>query len=298
MNPLATDTEPDRGRVEAASRLAIAPGGEPVPRLSSRVPISALTALLNITASRLVRGRRLLALALIFSVPVLFAMLAHRFQVPYRAGWTEAVLVFGLIPQALLPLAALLFATGMVQDDVEEQTLTYLLIRPIPRWMIYVVKVVGTWLVAATVTALFTAAALGVVYWGTGEFSPAELARRALIFSGLLALSQLTYTAMFGTLSLLLRRSLVLGVVYIVLFEGVLANIGFAVRRLTVLFYVRVLSIRWLGLSGDDWSISLDEAPGAVECLVCLAGAAAAMAIVGAVVFSVREFRVKTPEGN
>ena len=29
-------------------------------------------------------------------------------------------------------VAALLFASGMVQDDVEEQTLTYLLIRPVP----------------------------------------------------------------------------------------------------------------------------------------------------------------------
>ena len=45
----------------------------------------------------------------------------------------ELALIFGLIPQAILPLTALVFASGMIQDEVEEQTLTYLLIRPLPR---------------------------------------------------------------------------------------------------------------------------------------------------------------------
>ena len=60
----------------------------------------------------------------------------------------------------------------MVQDEVEEQTLTYLLIRPIPRWLIYLAKVVGTWLVLSLLIALFTAAALVAVYWGTERARP------------------------------------------------------------------------------------------------------------------------------
>jgi ABC-2 type transport system permease protein len=239
-----------------------------------------------------------LILSLLFALPLLFAVLAHRFQEPYQASDVETILVFGLIPQALLPLASLLFASGMVQDDVEEQTLTYLLIRPIPRWLIYLVKVAATWLVTSLVTTLFTAAALVVVYWGTDQLSASELARRAAILCGLLSLSLVTYTAMFGTLSLLLRKSLVLGVAYIVVFEGVLANIDFAVRHLTVMYYVRTLSIRWLDLSGTDWSIDPGTAPGVAECLVCLLGAAAVLALLGACVFSVREFRVKTPDGS
>jgi ABC-2 type transport system permease protein len=267
-------------------------------RLSRRVPLSALEALFRISTARLMRGWRVGVLCLIFALPVLFAVLAQRFQRPYDAAWTESVVVFGLIPQALLPLAALLFASGMVLDDVEEQTLTYLLIRPIPRWLIYLVKVAATWTVAAVVTSLFTAASLAVVYWGTDTLSPGELAGRSAIFCGLLALSLFTYTAMFGTLSLVLRRSLVLGVAYIVIFEGVLANIGFAVRRLTVLYYVRTLSVLWLDLPGGEWSIDPATGPGAVECLSWLAGAAIFLALLGSVIFSAREFRVKTPESS
>jgi len=284
-----------RGPVRPADPGRETPGAVP---LSRGVPLSALDALFRLSASRLLRGRRLLILGILFSLPFVFALLAHRFQKPYQAAETETVLIFGLIPQALLPLAALLFSSGMIQDDVEEQTLTYLLIRPIPKWLIYLVKVAATWAVSALVTTVFTVVALVAVHWGTGDLSPGELARRAAIFSGLLSLSLLTYTSMFGVLSLAIRRSLVLGVAYIVVFEGLLANIDFAVRQLTVMYYVRTLSIRWLDVPGGDWSIDPSRAPGVAECLIALAGAAAIFAALGAWIFGIREFRVKTPEGS
>jgi ABC-2 type transport system permease protein len=267
-------------------------------RLSRRVSVSALWALLSITAARQVRGRRLLILCVLFSLPILFAVLAHRFQDPYESEDVEAVLIFGLIPQALLPLAALLFSSGMVQDDVEEQTLTYLLIRPIPRWLIYLVKVAGTWLVTSLLTALFTAAALVAVYWGTGELAPDALFQRAGILAAILSLSLFAYTALFGGLSLLARRSLVLGVAYIIVFEGVVANIDFMIRHVTVMYYVRTLSVRWLGLPVGEWAIDPATAPSVTTCLLTLIGTGSVLALLGAWLFSVREFRVKTPEGR
>jgi ABC-2 type transport system permease protein len=267
-------------------------------RLSRRVPFSALAALLNITAARQVRGRRLLILCVLFALPIFFAVLAHRFGDPYRLEDVEAVLIFGLIPQAFLPLAALLFSSGMVQDDVEEQTLTYLLIRPIPRWLIYLVKVAGTWLVISLLSALFTAAALVAVYWGTGVLAPDALFRRAGILAAILSLSLFAYTALFGGLSLLARRSLVLGVVYIIVFEGVVANIDFMIRHVTVMYYLRTLSVRWLGLRVGDWAIDPATAPSATTCLLTLIGTGSVLALLDAWLFSVREFRVKTPEGS
>jgi ABC-2 type transport system ATP-binding protein len=274
------------------------PAREVPPRLSRYVPLSAIGALLRITADRQLRGRKLLVLCLLFSLPILFAVLARRYQDPYRTADAEKSLIFVLIPQALLPLAALIFASGMVQDDVEEQTLTYLLIRPIPRWMIYLVKLAGTWLVIGLLSSFFTAAALAVVYWRTGELTTGALFQRAAIFAGILSLSLLAYTAIFGLLGILLRRSLLLGISYIMVFEGIAANIDFIFRRATVMYHVRVLSIRWLGLPGMDWSIDPATAPTAATCLITLLAIGAVPALVGAFYFSVREFRVKTPEGT
>lgn len=267
-------------------------------RLSRRVPFSALAALLNITAARQVRGRRLLILCVLFALPILFAVLAHRFADPYQLEDVEAVLIFGLIPNAFLPLAALLFSSGLVQDEVEEQTLTYLLIRPIPRWLIYLVKVAGTWLVITLLNALFTTAALVAVYWGTRVLAPDALLQRAGILAAILSLSLFAYTALFGGLSLLTRRSLVLGVAYIIVFEGVVANIDFMIRHVTVMYYVRNLCVHWLGLRVSDWAIDPATAPGVTTCLLTLIGTGSVLALLGAWLFSVREFRVKTPEGS
>jgi hypothetical protein len=65
-----------------------------------------------------------------------------------------------------------------------------------------------------------------------------------------------------------------------------------------VIYYIRVLSVRWLDLSGADWSIDPATAPAASTCLIVLLTVTAVFAALGALTFGMREFRVKTPEGN
>ena len=111
-------------------------------------------------------------------------------------------------------------------------------------------------------------------------------------------MSLFTYTAFFGGLSLLTRRALVLGVIYIIVFEGVAANIDFIIRHVTVMYSVRSLCVHWLGLRVSDWAMDLEKIPSATTCLLTLIGVGVAFALFGSWVFSVREFRVKTPEGS
>jgi len=295
---LEFETEVDKGANDGGT--AAPPDSpcslEPV-RLSRWVSPWALAAILTITAARQILGRRLLIFSVLFAMPIFFAVLAHRFAHPYLVSVTETVLIFLFIPQALLPLTALLYASGMVQDEVEEQTLTYLLIRPIPRWLIYAVKVVATWLVASILATVFTTGALVAVYWGLA-IEPEQLVRRAALIAAILSSSLFAYVAIFGALSLMVRRALVVGVGYIVVFEGALANIDFVMRRGTVMYYLRVLSVRWLDLAGTDWSIDPATAPSAITCLLTQIGIGVGCALLGSCVFSLREFRVKTPEGS
>jgi ABC-2 type transport system permease protein len=285
------------GGVPAAETLARSPLGERSVPLKRGVPLSALSALFQLTVARLLRGRRLLILAALFALPVLIAVLARRFAHPYEPEEGESVLIQGLIPQALVPLTALLFATGMVQDDVEDQTLTYLLIRPIPRALIYLVKLAATWLVISLLAAVFTGATLVAIHGGL-EASAEGLLGRAGVLSGSFALGLLSYVSLFGLLGLLTRRAAVLGVGYIVILEGVIANIDFVLRRATVMYYLRTLSVRWLESSGVEWSIDPATAPTALTCVVVLAAAGLSFALLGAGVFRAREFRMKTPAGS
>jgi ABC-2 type transport system permease protein len=258
----------------------------------------ALGALFRLTLRQHLRGRRLLVLACLLALPCLVAVLSRLPERPAPAQVMELALVFTLLPHALVPLTALLYASGMIQDEVEDQTLTYLLIRPLPRWALYVTKLAATVLVTALLAAVFTTAAYVAIFWGRPEFWGEVFPTRALQAALLMALAQVGYCSLFGCLSLFVRRSLVVGIAYIILFEGLLANIDFAVRRLTVMYYFRTLSVRWLDLDFKGWRLDLSTAPGAWGCVAALLLASLAATALAALAFTRREFRVKTPEGS
>ncbi|HEY7326461.1 MAG TPA: ABC transporter permease subunit [Gemmataceae bacterium] len=273
----------------------------PLPDISVRrgSMVSAVAALFVLTLRQQLRGRRPLVLSLLFLLPAVLAIVFKFLPFPPTTDVLEFALIFNLIPHALAPLTALLYAAGAIQDEVEEQTLTYLLIRPLPRWALYVTRTVAAWLTTTVLTALFTTVALTVIYWNTPMLWGSVLPRRAATVAALMALAQAGYCSLFGLLGLLTRRSLIAGIAYIIAFEGLLANFDAVVRRLTVTYYFRVLSLRWLALPHtEEWSIPLSDAPSADECLTTLLGVSALLVLLGAVMIRQREFLMKTAEGR
>ena len=268
--------------------------------LSRRPYARALAALFVLTLRQLVRGRRLLVISLLFALPSVLAAVVNltaRFAPPVEQ--LQFALIFNLIPHALAPLAALLYATGIIQDEVEEQTLTYLLLRPMPRSAIYLTRLLATILMTSLLTAVFTAATFAVIALTAREPASAGLLEEALKTAGLLALVQVGYCGLFGLLGLLMRRSLLLGVAYIVIFEGIFASLNTVARRMTVMYYFRVLVLRWLNPpSGADWAIDLATAPQMRACVLTLLCAGIVLAVLASLIFAGKEFRMKTPEGN
>ena len=268
----------------------------------SRWPnLNALGALFVMTLRHYARGRRLLALALLFSLPaVLAAVVELASGVPPQPEALQFALLSNLIPHALAPLAALLYAAGIIQDEVEGQTLTYLLLRPLPRWAMYLTRLLAALVVTSVLTVVFTLATTAVITLTAKEPATAALFGPALKTCCLLALAEVGYCGLFGFLGLLMRRSLVVGVGYIVLFEGLLASLDTVARRMTVMYYFRILTLRWLGSSQgkQDWSIDLTTAPQSPTCVWIVLSAGLILALAGAIVFAVREYRMKTPEGT
>ncbi|WP_337177396.1 ABC transporter permease [Paludisphaera sp.] len=271
----------------------------PEARAISNLPSpGSLAAVVRITVARQLRGKRIWLFVLMFAMPTALAILVRRHAHLYVPDDSATALLHVLIPQAIVPLTALLFASSLVQDDVEEQTLTYFLIRPIPRWAIYVAKALGAVLTTSALAALFMTSTVAAIRWGVGGFGAPELAREAGVLTATSTLSMLAYISIFGLLGLLTKRVLVAGVGYVIFFEGFVSNIPFLIRHATVLFHARVLTVRWLGLDGGPWSIDPETAPAASVSLACLAVTSALFLALGAWLFSAREFRVKTPEGG
>jgi ABC-2 type transport system permease protein len=266
--------------------------------------LSALAALFVLTIRQHTHGRRLLVLGALYALPCVLALTLRSLARPAPAEALEFSLAFNLLPHALAPLTALLYSAGVVQDEIEEQTLTYLLIRAMPRWAIYVTKLLATFVV----TSLLVAMAVIGLYLAIYARTPGQLAEvfpgRVARVTAVMTLAQAGYCALFGLIGLLTRRSLVAGVAYIVAIEGVLANIDFVARSATMVYYVRILLLRWLDLPADvvsrfqrEWRLSLDAAPSAGDSVQRVLLFAAVLTALAAVWFARREFRVKTPEG-
>jgi ABC-2 type transport system permease protein len=275
----------------------------------------ALMALYWLTVRQHLHGKRWLVLGGLFLTPGLLAVVLRTTAPDVTPNILEFLLVFMLIPQALLPLVALLYGSGIIQDEQEEQTLTYLLIRPISKWALYGVKTLATLTTAVVLTAVFTVLTYTVIYIGAstgGENIPLRCAKAIGIHSA----SVVAYCCLFGTMSLFTKRTLILGFLYTAFFEGFLANLPFSIRLLTIIYYSRLIAYRSMtfvttepngfkiDMADHAWQLNVKNDPSLLEhpslqtCVLVLLAVSAVCVALGAYLCSRREFHVKTPEGG
>jgi ABC-2 type transport system permease protein len=269
-------------------------------QLSHFPSLRALAALLVLSLRQQIRGWRLIVLGVLFLLPAALVV-ANVLTVRHSpaADELDTWFVYTLLANALAPLAALLCAAGVVRDEVEQQTLTYLLLRPLPRSALYAIKLLAAMIVAALLTIFFAVLTLVVIDRLAGKPGGPLPLDKALHAALIFSVTQTAYCGLFGLLGLLMRRSLVIGVAYIILFEGALAAFNTLARKLTVMYYFRVLVLRWLKpAEAKTWEIDLTTAPSAKSCVLTLLIAALVFTAIGSLVLCSHEFRMKTPEGE
>src|SRR3954451_10602826 len=173
-----------------------------------RPPTSALATywtLYWLTLRQHLHGKRWMVVSLLFLVPAGMAILIRSTHGRVPSLLLEFVLLWILIPQALLPLIALLYASGIIQDEQEEQTITYLLVRPINKWLLYWVKMAATWTTTVLLVTVLTVLTYAAIYTGAGvDFSAVSV--RGGKAAGFLSLAAITYCSLFGAMSLITRR--------------------------------------------------------------------------------------------
>jgi len=221
----------------------------------------------------------------------------------------EFIGVFWLIAGVAAPLTILLFASGMIRDEQEDQTLTYLMVRPVPRWAIYVTKLFAAIVVAWILTVLGIALTLLTLWWSSGDAAAAGVLDRFFWMAFAFLLLIAVNGSVFAFLGILLRRSLIIGAIYIAVFEGFLANYPFVLRKLTSMHYFQCIIKNTIGepyLQLDPprgppvffWAIGREVVPETQDCIITLLVVMLAATALGMYFFSTREFRMKTPEGN
>jgi ABC-2 type transport system permease protein len=170
----------------------------------------------GLTLRQLLGRRRTLLLAGLGGLLVLVAILRRLGgEAGDEAEWTTQLLAtFGIT--TLLPLVALIIGTGAFGAEIDDGTIVHLLAKPVPRSTIVLTKLLVAWLL----TALLTVIPIGIAGVVAGGDEGPSL---ALGFAAAAVLGSLVYSALFLAAGLVTSRAFILGLIYVLVWEGFLA---------------------------------------------------------------------------
>jgi ABC-2 type transport system permease protein len=185
----------------------------------------AFRAIVDVTLRALVGRRRTITIALIASLPVLLALLIR-----LGGGRPDAPEILDtLMIRTVCPLVALLIGTGAIGAEIEDGTLIFQLLKPVPRWLVALAKTA----VAAFLTAVLLVPPTvlgGLLLGGLGSTSLSTTVGFALAT----LLGGTAYAVAFTALGTVTSRALIVGLGYTLIWEGVLADLLEGTKFLSV----------------------------------------------------------------
>jgi len=185
-----------------------------------------------LTARSLFGRRRVWLLVPLPALVILLAMLAAWVGVSpeYWAGPVIAGLGLGVV----LPVIPLIVGTSVLGSEIDDGTIVHILTKPLPRWQIVMPKLA----VAIGVSVVTVAVPL----YAAGVLADSVRLGVALVVAGVIC--AVAYSALFVALSLVTRRPVLLGLLYVLVWEGLLANFMMGARMLSLKQYAITIADR------------------------------------------------------
>lgn len=247
--------------------------------------LSATLHLLNVSVRRLLFSRStMISLVLLcFAAVAVIAWSIRRER--ETVDFVEQVFLT-IYVSFLLPVFCLSYATAGIASEVEDRSLVYVLVTPLPRPCVFAAKSLASYLLAL----LWTMGGFAMLCWLAGDpgWSAFERLRHAVVWS------TCAYVALFQLFSVSLKRATILALAYALFLETLIGNMPGIVKRLAVSFYTRCLVFNAMSDLPLDRSGLYDPAlflPVSTETAqVVLLAATGALIVAGALVFTFREY--------
>ena len=205
---------------------ALGAGGPAGPdQVQPRGPVNRTVAWLGL---RSLFGRRRGILLFVLPLVLIAMAVVVRLLVNDRSAVAGTILYqLGLV--VVVPLVALVATTGVLSSEIDDGSVVYLLAKPISRLTIVVSKL----LVAGGCVVVFAAVPLLVA----GLIMRFDTPGLGVGFAvGALA-GGLTYCALFALASVATRHAVVVGLVYVLIWEGLLGGLLDGIRWLSVTWW-------------------------------------------------------------
>jgi ABC-2 type transport system permease protein len=223
--------------------------------------------LFRLALRRLLFRRRSLLLAL---APLLSAAVAMIQAADGTAGADAfASLMEQLFLPLILPFIGLVIGSSALGEERDDGTILYIASTPLPRLAIVLPAIAAA---ALTTAVLCLPGLLLTIVLSTGNDLSATTAAWAI--ASVLAAS-VTYAAVFGALSLRVKRPVVIGLIYVLFWEGSIATFAPSARWLSLGAYARAIVAGGLPSSTDENVPAI----GALAAVVVLAAVSAVSAL-------------------
>src|SRR3954452_6081431 len=222
-------------------------------------------------------SRRTIFMALVLSAPVILALVSRIVQTmgvaPLRVNGARVggagifgMMIWVLFIRFTIPMLGVFYGTSLIADEVDDKTLTYLFTRPIQRGAV----LVGKYLAYLVCTVLVVLPSIMIVYFLIVPV--AEIAgsfRLLLIDLGIMALGLASYGALFALVGTVLKRPLVVGLVFAFGWEQLAMLMPGYMRRFTLAYYLQGLVPHAMPSDSGASLIQavFTESPTAVTCL-------------------------------
>jgi len=204
--------------------------------------------IIRLTARQLFGQKRTLFIGLLVVIPVLFAVLYRlNSEESDPEHWVAKVLFVRVLVGSLLPFVALIFGTAALGTEFEDGTAVYLLSKPVQRWKIVASKLLVAWAATAAFVLVASLVSAPIALQGSG------LDGSSLVTGFVIAevVAAFVYCAIFLALSILTAHALLVGLLYVFIWEAVLTNLFSGLRYLSVREYAVALA-HWIGNIPDS----------------------------------------------
>jgi ABC-2 type transport system permease protein len=203
----------------------------------------------DLSLGEMLWSRRTIFMALVVGSPVLLAVVARIVQAsgiaPLRVNGVrvDAASMFGMMIWVLflrfiIPVLGVFYGTSLVADEVEDKTITYLFTRPVRRGAV----LVGKYLAYLACTTMVVLPAVMIVYFLLVPFAEIPASFMWLITDlGLLAIGIAAYGAVFTLVGAVMKRPLVVGLIFAFGWEQLAMLLPGYLRRFTLAYYLQAL---------------------------------------------------------
>lgn len=217
----------------------------------------------RLTLRSILDGRKPLALLFLALVPVVAAIVfAAAGELDPRIFWAR--LLQRLVIPTVTAFVAVVLGASAIGDEREDGTILYLVSTPLPRLSLVLTKILASW------TASMALLAPAVVVAGLVSLDSRADASQILWPLLGVALSALCYCAVTAWLSMLSRRPVVIGALYILLWEGSIATFAASADRFSIAAYGRAIAVEGV------LDVNAPDASAATAVLVLLGAAGVA----------------------